>query len=580
MVASFIAVLGLTAALAAQDGVQPGGGEAGKIAIKPDSALGKLVREVEAHEATRVIAAERAVAAATKRARTRADIPDWLRAHYLRNHPETRALRAVGPPDPTGGLPLALESLYIWMLQHQELQPPAAPANPLRAAAAAIEAGADLRISGRNENPNSESDIRINPGDPRQIIAGSNNISGSRQAQFFSADGGATWGQTLLPLLSNDSLHSDPTVDWASDGTAWATTIGIAAGSTTLQMRAYRSTDGGKTWTFDSTFSGDQTSTDKQMVWIDRSSASPFRDTIHAIWHNNQPVFVNRRTSDGWQVPQQVSGPETTGTGIGGDITTNAKGEVFAVWPDTGTRNIYLAKSVNGGESFDKPSQVTRTFAAFDIGVPAFDERRILVYASIAAFRSDARDDVYVSWTDLSGESQCGDRSSEPGNDVNSPCKSRVWFRRSVDGGLHWEPAQKINDSTDRNDQFNQKLVVDPKTGNLGIIYYQTGTGSDRKKTNIFFQASIDNGGTWSKPATRVTTATTDETTATADLNQYGDYNGLSVADGVFFPCWTDRRDNKVESIFTARIRLKTNAAGAVEPELAAGPAPAVGGSR
>src|SRR5262249_17395434 len=73
---------------------------------------------------------------------------------------------------------------------------------------------------------------------------------------------------------------------------------------------------------------------------------------------------------------------------------------------------------------------------------------------------------------------------------------------------------------------------------------------------------SVDNGATWSVPA-RVTTATTNETTGTADLgNQYGDYNGLSVAKGAFFPCWTDRRDNRSEAIFTARISVSRGAAG------------------
>ena len=97
----------------------------------------------------------------------------------------------------------------------------------------------------------------------------------------------------------------------------------------------------------------------------------------------------------------------------------------------------------------------------------------------------------------------------------------------------------------------------------------------------MFFQASADNGRTWSKPATQVTSSPTDETTVNANLgNQYGDYNGLSVADGVFFPCWTDRRDNRTEAIFTARITLRTNAAGNVEPVLAAGPAAGGGGEK
>lgn len=53
-----------------------------------------------------------------------------------------------------------------------------------------------------------------------------------------------------------------------------------------------------------------------------------------------------------WQTPLQVSGSETTGTAIGGDIKTNANGDVFAFLPDTGSRNLFVAKSTNGGVSF------------------------------------------------------------------------------------------------------------------------------------------------------------------------------------------------------------------------------------
>jgi hypothetical protein len=64
----------------------------------------------------------------------------------------------------------------------------------------------------------------------------------------------------------------------------------------------------------------------------------------------------------------------------------------------------------------------------------------------------------------------------------------------------------------------------------------------------------------------------TDETTTGADTgNQYGDYNGMSVAKGLFFPSWTDRRDNKAEAIFTAQITVTKNDAGAVTATFASG---------
>jgi hypothetical protein len=533
--------------------------------IQPGTALAKLVAESKQHPL--------AVAAAAPKTSSghaiRTDLPVWLRAHYMRNHPQT--LTAAKAKDPTGGFPLALDSLYVWMLLNQDLKPPAPP--ELAAAAPKVAVGQNVRISGFSKAPRSESDIRISFTNPDNIIAASNNLENGRQAQFFSTNGGAQWEQSFLPLLPGDSMHSDPTVDWTSDGTAWATTIGISAGSSTLQMRSYKSTDSGKTWTFDGTFSGDQTSADKQMMCVDRSPTSPFKDTIHVIWHNNRPAFVNRRVPNGpnpgWQSPLPVSGNETAGTAIGSDITTNSAGHVFAVWPDTGSQKLFFVKSTNGGQNYDPPKEIGKTIGSFQIRVPAFAERAALVGVSIAAFRDANRDDVYVSWVDLSGQDGCTSPDDEPGNNVKSKCKSRIWFIRGTNGGAQWGEPKRVNDAAELSDQFNQKLTVDPETGVLGIVYYNSGVGTNRKKTDLVFQFSSDHGETWSKP-TPVTSAMTDETTVSADAgNQYGDYNGLSVVKGAFFPCWTDRRDNKAECIMTAKITVTKTAAGTFEATLA-----------
>jgi hypothetical protein len=419
--------------------------------VRPGTVLARLVAEASSHPEMLAIAAE---------APPRIDIPAWLRAHYRRNHSEMSTVAVQS--DPTGGYPIALESLYVWMLRHQDLQP--SPAPELRAAAPSV--GQNRRISGAG-GPRSESDIRINVNNPQQIIAGSNNLGNGRQAQFFSSDGGSGWGQTTLPLLSSDSVHSDPTVAWTPDGTAWATTIGINADTTVLQMRAYKSTDGGQNWTFDGTFSGDQTSAAKQMMWVDLAPTSPFRDRIYVIWYNGAPAFTSYRSSAGWHPPIRLSGVETTGAGIGSDITTNAAGHVLAVWPDTGSRGLFLVRSTDGGNTFSTPRLIARTFGTFQVSVPATADRSALVRVSIGAFQ----DNIYVTWLDLSGDDGCRTSSNEPKDNVNSDCKSRVWFSSSSDGGVTWSIPTQINPEGTRSDQFNQRLAVDQETGVLGIVY-------------------------------------------------------------------------------------------------------------
>lgn len=504
----------------------------------PESALERFIRANQDFSALR-----------TDEASDRLPIPLWLRAAWRKAHPEGN----YSASNPTGGYPFVLKETVEWMRHHPDLKPGPREADvaepPLKASA-----GANVLISGPT-GPRSESDIRINFKNPMRIIAASNNLEGSgRQAQFYSSTGGATWGQTTLSLQPGDAFNSDPTVDWTSDGIAWSTTIGINNSFTELRIRSFRSTDGGATWAADGTVSGSQTSADKQMQWIDHSATSPFKDNVYVIWHNDDPAFVNRRTATGWKTPIQVSGAETIGTAIGGDVKTNSAGHVFAFWPTTGNRKIFVAKSTNGGAAFARPVQIATTFDAFDIGVPSFNRRRALIYISGGAYRTARKNNVYAAWTDLSGAAGCSSPANEPGANAASACKTRIWFSRSTNGGTTWSAPRMINNRAGKTDQYNQWLAVDETNGRIGIMYYDTVGDATRRTTNVWFQSSANDGTTWSAPL-KVSTARTDETGGGAELgNQYGDYNGLSGYMGRFFPSWTDRRGGAREGIWTAPI--------------------------
>ncbi|HEV2721211.1 MAG TPA: pre-peptidase C-terminal domain-containing protein [Thermoanaerobaculia bacterium] len=533
---------------------------------KPGSALDRLIRQNQDF--------------GRLKARDAADqiVPPWLKVYWQKGHPEVH----YDTDDPTGGYPLVLKEILEWMVSHQDFKPgnPEATMAPgttfgdhdddedrvagpkgLRFGSLAATAGTNVRTSGAQTSPRSESDIRINYWNPSKIIVASNNISGSgTQGVYYSTDGGVTWGQTNLPLASGDAFHSDPTVDWTSDGTAWSSTMGINSGQTVLKVQSYRSTNGGATWTFDGTISGSQTNTDKQMEWADHSASSPYANNIYAIWHNGNPAYMNRRTSTGWGTPIQVSTSSATGTCIGADVKTNSAGDVFGFFPDTGSRGIFAVKSTNGGTSYGTPVKLVTTYDSYDIGVPAFSSRRILIYVSGGAYRNGTTNNVYALWTDLSGDTGCTAASNEPGTNTASTCKTRIWFSRSTDGGTTWSAAVKINNQSGLNDQFNPFLAVDETNGTVGAIYYDTVNDPNRKKVDVYYQMSSDGGATWQTPV-KVTTAMTDETVSGADSgNQFGDYNGLSGYGNAFFPSWTDRRNNASEEIWTAKVTTSTTA--------------------
>jgi hypothetical protein len=419
----------------------------------------------------------------------------------------------------------------------------------------------NLRLTGAATGPREESDIRMNYGNVQQIICASTKLGGT-QPMSYSTDGGGSWNQSSLPAVAGtaDIRQGDPSIDWTSDGTAWSVTIGIDATKTLLFLRCFKSTNQGQTWNFDSTATPSQTSVDKEALWIDHGATSPYKDNMYLIWHNNAPCFVSVRQGPGgtWSAPKQISGGETTGTAMGSDIKTNANGDVFAFWPDTVSQNLFMAKSTDGGGSFGTPVPIATTSGSFTIGVPAAgatqNGRPPLIYLSGGAYRTATKDLVYTVWMDLAGGSGCNSPSNDPGSDVTSTCKTRIWFSRSPDGGAHWETPRKINDQNALNDQFFSRLAIDETSGVLMVVYYDTINDPNRVQTDLWMQSSSDDGQTWSA-ATQVTTAETNETSAGATSNfQYGDYIGLTGYAGNFFACWTDRRNGGLEEIWGAPL--------------------------
>jgi hypothetical protein len=426
----------------------------------------------------------------------------------------------------------------------------------------------NVRLSGAQTTPRAESDIRVNYGDISQIIAASNALSATgTQAQFYSSDGGKSWGQTTLPLTGSDTFHSDPAVDWTSDGTAWAITIGISASA--LVLRCYKSPDGGATWNFDSTPSAAQTNVDREIMWTDHSPTSSYKDQIYVIWHQGVPGFVARRTagaSGAWQAPVQISGAEQTGSAIGADIKTNSAGDVFAFYPDPdGSGKLRLAKSTDGGATFQSPLldgtgfvQIASLFATTRrLSIPsdrADIARGARVFMSGGAYRTATKDLVYLVWPDLSGETGCT-TGAGPGANAASTCKTRIWFTSSADGGKHWNPPQMLNNQPSLNDQSFSRLSVDETNGALMVVYYDTVNDPTRLSSDIWAQYSVDDGVSWSGPI-QIATAATNETTAGANPFSYGDYSGLTGYGGRYFACWTDRRSGGFEEIWGAPLAI------------------------
>ena len=455
-------------------------------------------------------------------------LPFWFRA-YLRD--QLQNLPTTGKYQ----YPRVSDQIFGWMLTHPDLRSgeQKASARNVRVAATAVPAGTNVNLTNFAET-NSESSIAVDYTNPLVVVSASNNIQQSgHQKQFYSADGGKTWQVTELPLAAGAALQADPSVAFATDGTVWASTLGIDSTGSSVQVEVFKSTNHGASWSFVSSVSSGNNN-DKEMIAVDTNPSSPYKDRIYVVWDvpgGGMRFSMSPDQGGSWTPVASLSHDNA----IGSDVAIGDHGEVYVGWPDTTSRELRVVRSTDGGAHFSPLQVITKTNASYEISLPPMCRRNALVYVTLATDKSagSSRGRVYASWTDLNGDAEPGCQGGNGNADV--------YVSRSDDGGSTWTKPVVMPHTSSGPDRFNQWIDVDPDDGTVYLTYYGTGGDGTRHTTNVYLANSTDGGQNWSE--SKITSSTTDETVAEADQgNQYGDYNGLAAYKKVIHISWTDRR--------------------------------------
>lgn len=374
--------------------------------------------------------------------------------------------------------------------------------------------------------------VEINPGNPLQAVAGSNNNGG--QEMYYSSNGGETW--TIQGVLPNTCC--DPTIDWKSDGSIAYT----ASLSGSLGVSFWRSFDGGQTWVnrFNLTNSG----SDKEFIHVDRSPASSHQDNIYLTYHRGNIMQFARSTNDG--VNWTISNFSDDACGIGSDITTTNNGDIYYAYgafaisgfgcEDHSDASVEFLKSTDGGATFSPAATITTTSGDFDWPIPSFESRRAWIYTAIDSDRSGGayEGSVYVAFTDTT--------APESPSAVNNHTIIEVWYSR--DGGASWNVSHphSMADTNDV-DRFNQWLKVD-ESGRVHVVFYDTRHSANRSGVDFYYNVSSDGGATWGEPQ-RISSETSQNLSGG---QEWGDYNGLTVLGDGALSTWTDNRDGPPNS--------------------------------
>jgi len=433
-----------------------------------------------------------------------------------------------------------------------------------------------------SEAPNSqsmqnESSIAVNPTNPINLIASAVDYRDNSSTWVYVSDNGAkSWiNKNLGKPFENWRSTNDPSVAFSADGTGYLMYGGFESDLQDGNFKGgngifiARTFNGGKTWeahipvvlhtakqSLDSAFE------DKYYVEVDNSPESKFFGRVYTPWKRvtarDSATQIMMAYSDDkgatWSDPIAVSPrlsytSEDTTYGQSFPLLEAApNGDLYCVWNNGIKHSIGFNKSTDGGKTWGEPKFIVH-YNIFGITKRLNQGWRHTVKGKVRAeaypvlrcdhSQSTNRGNLYLTWA----------ADSIP----------NVYFSRSIDGGNTWS-SPKIIHSDIKNDQFWQWHDIDPKTGEIAVMFFDSRRDQDNLLTECWVSLSADGGESWvDRPVGDIM--------ADLRLNPFygnfaGDYSGMAFWNGMVYPTWVDMRNAGKEindsDVFTAIVDTRS----------------------
>lgn len=423
-----------------------------------------------------------------------------------------------------------------------------------------------------------ESSIAVNPLNPRNLIGSAVDYRANSQTwAYYSTDGANTWHNVKLGYPHEGwRSTNDPSVCFDHQGRGYLCYGGFNVGQTPQfgENGVYISItdDGGLTWgpthipviehlgkqTADSAFE------DKYYVHADTASSSPFRGNLYIPWKrvinadSSTQIVISRSTDRGlsWSVPIAVGArfPHTSEHATFGQsfplARTGPDGSVHVVW-NSGTENaVRYARSTDGGVTFSEP-RILHTYNPFG-------EKLEIEGTVNSRVKGTVRAEAYPS---LSVDNTGGARNGRLYLVWSADNPPNVYSSYSADNGTTWSTPRVVHSDTS-NDQFWPWIAIDPTTGDVAVMYFDSRDDESNILVNCYVSLSTDGGQTWTDR--RVGDADNDlRNNPFSGRTFAGDYSGCDFYNGIVYPSWVDMRNttstNTVDSdVYTAIVNTRS----------------------
>jgi hypothetical protein len=258
------------------------------------------------------------------------------------------------------------------------------------------------------------------------------------------------------------------------------------------------------------------TFSDKEQVWADNASSSPFFGNVYICWASFRgqeksanaapaPMLVAASSDGGTTWTQQLVSPAANNRNVnpmdGCTVRTDSKGNayVFGIARSNGSAPFeFMSMSRNGGQTWSPQAPVVGPVSqpgVFDavLGRPTID--------GIAGARSDLAPapsvDIANGAPDGSGATDRIVMSYVSGT-IDA---QHVYFAESTDGGASWSNPRAVETGSSDHGYYSAP-AISPDGKNVYIVYnafttpYQTDTRSPRLLVGVLLHASVGASGT------------------------------------------------------------------------------------
>lgn len=399
--------------------------------------------------------------------------------------------------------------------------------------------------------PQVEAAIAIDPSKPNVLLAGSNSSEEPSTRFYSSTDGGVTWRSDLgpPPPPGYEGGAGDPIVAIGPGGRQYFGFLAREEATSDLYdiglFVASRPGPGAE-WRVVQVNHEFRVGNDKPAIAVDQRSGRVYVAWTRFYGGRRLPVEVSSSDDGGltWSIPVRVheAGPQ-----LFASIAVGPDGAVYVAWDEFFAGRITVARSSDGGRSFEPPVGVAEyeqgiwgTTHCRPYGVPIPAQPRDCVRPNPIVTAGGGS--VFVTWA-AEGESD-----------------SQDVFLRRFDESLRPRGSARVvrPDGDAPSDQFWPASAYDRSDGTLWACFYDTRDDGGRRRAVFTCTASRDGGDSWLAPAA-VASVASDETAPGATAAEYGDYEGVAAARGRAHAAWTDSRRLRLwsEEIYSARLELR-----------------------